>query len=135
MEVHVGRTPEVIETATLCIAVSGSVSLEMLYRRKPAVIVYRTGLMLSVLGRILRKCKYITLVNLLADEELYPEFIRLRSDEPRIAERVLQWLDDPHAYSECVAKLTRLRSQVAQPGACPRVAEILGSVTARRSSA
>src|SRR5207237_6832102 len=41
IEVHAGRTPEIIELAEACIAVSGSVSLELLYRRKPSVIVYR----------------------------------------------------------------------------------------------
>ena len=40
-EVHVGRTPEIIELAEACISVSGSVSLELMYRAKPTVIVYR----------------------------------------------------------------------------------------------
>src|SRR5205085_802062 len=42
VEFHVGRTPEVIETSDCCLMVSGSVSLEMLARRKPAVVIYRT---------------------------------------------------------------------------------------------
>ena len=41
VEVHVGRTPEIIELADACISVSGSVSLELMYRAKPTVIVYR----------------------------------------------------------------------------------------------
>ena len=127
--VHVGRTPEIIELAEACMAVSGSVSLEMLYRRKPAVIVYRGGRALHLLSRLLMTCKYITLVNLLADEELYPEFATVRRDEPQIAERVLKWLADPLAKAECVAKLTALRNRVAVPGACIRAAEFLGNVT------
>ena len=43
IDVHVGRTPEIIELADACVAVSGSVSLEIMYRAKPAVIVYRVG--------------------------------------------------------------------------------------------
>ena len=38
VEVHVGRTPEVIELADACLAVSGSVSLELMYRAKPTVV-------------------------------------------------------------------------------------------------
>jgi len=39
VEIHVGRTPEIIELAEACIAVSGSVSLELMYRAKPTVVV------------------------------------------------------------------------------------------------
>ena len=41
VEIHVGRTPELIDCATVCLACSGSVSLELLYRGKPTVIHYR----------------------------------------------------------------------------------------------
>src|SRR5262249_7491915 len=41
IEVHAGWTPEVIPLAHSCISVSGSVSLELLYRARPSVVVYR----------------------------------------------------------------------------------------------
>jgi lipid-A-disaccharide synthase len=41
IEVCVGRTPELIQLAEVCMAVSGSVSLELLYQTKPTVILYR----------------------------------------------------------------------------------------------
>ncbi len=127
--VHVGRTPEIIELAEACLAVSGSVGLEMLYRRKPAVVVYRVGRMFKFVARQFATCKYISLVNLLADEELYPEFILTRDDEPRIAEQILTWLDDPQVRSERVSRLTSLRNRVAVPGACQRAAEFLQNTT------
>src|SRR5262249_24956936 len=40
IDVHSGRTPEIIELADVCAAVSGSVGLELMYRAKPAVVVY-----------------------------------------------------------------------------------------------
>src|SRR5262249_42577567 len=43
IEPHTGRTPEILHLAKVCIAVSGSVSLELLYHGKPSVIVYRTS--------------------------------------------------------------------------------------------
>jgi lipid-A-disaccharide synthase len=136
ISVHVGRTPEIIELAEACIAVSGSVSLEMLYRRKPAVIVYRGGRVLRLLSQLLMTCKYITLVNLLADEELYPEFKTTRDDEPRIAEWILRWLNDPLAKAERIARLTALRNRVAMPGACARAADyVVQSCTSQRKAA
>ena len=41
VSVYVGRTPEIIRAADCCIAVSGSVSLELLANGCPAVIYYR----------------------------------------------------------------------------------------------
>src|SRR4051794_19840051 len=42
-DVIVAHTPELIAAADCCLACSGSVSLELLYHAKPAVIVYRLG--------------------------------------------------------------------------------------------
>lgn len=125
ISIHTGRTPEIIELAQACIAVSGSVSLELLWRRKPSVIVYRGGRLLKFLSDRLRTCRYITLVNLLAEDEIYPEFPTLLNDEPAIAQHVLRWLNDSVFQSECVARLTALRNRTADPGACDRAAAFL----------
>ena len=43
VEVFVRRTPELIHAADCCLAVSGSVSLELLYHAKPTAILYRSA--------------------------------------------------------------------------------------------
>ena len=40
IEVYLRRTPELIRAADCCLAVSGSVSLELLYHAKPTAILY-----------------------------------------------------------------------------------------------
>jgi lipid-A-disaccharide synthase len=69
VEVFAGRTPELIAAATCCLACSGSVSLELLYRAKPAVIVYRVGWATYQVMRHLVNVRYITLANLLASRQ------------------------------------------------------------------
>jgi lipid-A-disaccharide synthase len=125
VEVHVGRTPEVIELADACVAVSGSVSLELMYRAKPTVIVYRMGPVALWLARRLVKLPSFTLVNLLAGEELFPEIATARDESDRIAAHVLGWLNDPARYAELTARIAALRDRVAVPGACDRAAEYL----------
>ena len=125
VEVHVGRTPEVIELAEACIAVSGSVSLEMMYRAKPAAVVYRLGPVATwFLGRII-KAKYMALPNLLLDEELYPEFAGGGDYSDAIAGHILGWLNDPLRRNAVVNRLAALRARVAVPGACDRAAAFL----------
>jgi lipid-A-disaccharide synthase len=131
VEVHVGRTPEIIELAEACIAVSGSVGLEMMYRAKPAAIVYRLTRASAFLLRRLVKVKYMSLVNLMADAPLYPEFPTTRDESDAIAAQVLQWLDDPAKRAALVGQLEALRARVAVPGACARAAQFLSAAHAQ----
>jgi lipid-A-disaccharide synthase len=126
-EALVGHTPEVIALAHSCVAVSGSVGLELLYRQKPTVVVYRVGRLMWHVGHLLATCKYISLVNLLADRELFPEFPSYRCEAEAVAGHVLHWLNDPAAYQERCGELAELCRSVAEPGACERTARyVLG---------
>jgi lipid-A-disaccharide synthase len=133
IDAHVGRTAEIIQLAHSCLAVSGSVGLEMLLREKPAVVVYRVGRLDMWVGRMLMTAPYISLVNLLAERELYPEFLTVRCQSQAMAEHVLRWLNDGEAYKQIGAELANLKRQVAVPGACGRTAQfILDTLAARR---
>ena len=129
--VHVGRTPEIIELGTACIAVSGSVGLELLVRLKPTVVVYRVGRVFGFIARRMKRCEYVSLVNLLADEELFPEFAETADEHREIAERVIGWLERPAERDALVAKLRALRDRVAVPGAVERAAEFLADELSR----
>ncbi len=124
--VCVARTPEVIELAEACISVSGSVSLELMNKLKPTVIVYRLSWIALRVGRAFMHCKHITLVNLLAEREIYPEFLTDHSAAEGIAGRILDWLDHPAKVQEVREALQKVKDQVAVPGACKRAAEFLG---------
>lgn len=125
VELCVGRTPEIIELSHSCLAVSGSVSLELLHAAKPATIVYR-GPATGVLAyRLLCRVKHISLVNLLAERVLYPEHVTAGCPARKMAEEVLHWLNDDGAHRSLRHELKRLRERVARPGACDRAAEML----------
>jgi lipid-A-disaccharide synthase len=142
--VHVGRTPELIYLAEVCMAVSGSVSLELLHRAKPTVILYRVTLLDYFLQSILRKVKYVTLVNLLATDELFPRDRRLFDPRQKDADRVLfpeyvtcgdrseqiaahliHWLTDAGARQERIDDLAQLRAKVGHAGATNRAADYI----------
>jgi lipid-A-disaccharide synthase len=133
--VFVGRTPEIIELADVCVAVSGSVSLELMFRAKPTVIVYRMSPLSLWLARRLVKLQYFTLVNLLAGEELFPEIATSRDESDRIAGQLLRWLTDAGERQAAVARIAALRDRVAVPGACDRAAAFLLQAMAKRNAA
>jgi lipid-A-disaccharide synthase len=134
-----GRTPEIIHLSYSCIAVSGSVGLELLYRGKPSVIVYRVSRMLKRLVEPFVTIRYMSLVNLLADRELFPEFPSVHCEAEAAGNHILRWLDDPQQHEVVLRELAELRQRVVSTGACQRAAEYIcdilrGEVPARPSA-
>lgn len=143
IEVFVGRTPELMHLAHCCMSTSGSVSLELLYHTRPSVMLYRVRLPIFLLVRVvLARVKYMTLVNLLADdtamEKVYrgyneklpqyrnavlPEYPTWRDKSKQIARHINTWLEDDAAHLRCVARLRELKAEVAHGGASQRAAE------------
>jgi len=145
-EVFVAQTPELIAAADCCLACSGSVSLELLYHAKPAVIVYRVGWLTYQVVRRLVNVRYITLVNLLAsdcpfldgsgstpyglrpmdqEQPLYPEFPTWRDCSAEMAQHVVGWLNDEASRQRLISRLMALREQVAAGGASASAAEYI----------
>lgn len=122
---HFGKTPEVIEASEFCIAVSGSVSLELLWRKKPCVTIYHAAWFLYQLSKVLKKCPFISLINLLAQREVTPEFVHYRSRSRQIANVCQEWLDHPESLQKVVVELTQLKENWAIPGACERAGKLL----------
>ena len=86
------------------------------------------------IARRLVKLPSITLVNLLAGEELFPEIATSRDESDRVAPHVVGWLTDAARRAAAVGRLEALRDRVAVPGACDRAAEFLiAEVAGRRA--
>jgi lipid-A-disaccharide synthase len=134
IELHVGRTPEIIELSHSCVAVSGSVGLELLYRGKPTTVLYRISSLDLRVGRFFMKCPYISLVNLLAGEELFPEFLTTKCESAAISGHLLRWLEDEGAYRALRGRLAEIRQRVAEPGACERAARFVLDTLGKKTS-
>jgi lipid-A-disaccharide synthase len=124
----VGRTAEIIELGEVCLLVSGSVSLEVLARKTPAVVVYRINRGFYWLCRVIITCKYFSLPNLIANHPVMPEFAPVDDPRPAIAtmtDLLYRWLTDAGEYSRKTAELTRLRDEVATTGATVNAARAI----------
>ena len=145
---HVNRTPELMRCSTLCLACSGSVSLELLHYRKPTIIVYQLPRWLMVAQAFLLRTKFVTLVNLIAakdirkrtwgvydpdapadasDQEVavMPEYVTVGNPAAAVARRAIAWLKDPQRLADNVQQLDNLANEYARPGATDRAAEYI----------
>jgi len=128
IDLFLDATPEVIEACDCCLMVSGSVSLELLARRKPAVVMYRGTPLFLVLAGILVKCRYMTLPNLIAGEALMPEFPFLRPNGRAVRRMTAildEWLADPQAREQARQKIVDLADQIVEGGGVKKAAETL----------
>jgi lipid-A-disaccharide synthase len=122
IEVHAGRTPELIRLARVAWAVSGSVGLELMVEGLPSVVLYKVKRFDLWVARPFIKARYISLVNLLADAEVFPEHLTWRDVSGELVRWALAWLEDSEARAETTRSLDALRRRVAQPGASDRAA-------------
>jgi lipid-A-disaccharide synthase len=144
VEVMVDRTPELMKSATVCIACSGSVSMELLYHRKPSIIVFKIKRWAMLAQAVLLKTKFITLVNLIAtrdikkrtwgpynpdakgaEEVMMPEYLTTGNPSASMAQRAIIWLKDENARNAKIAELDVLASRFAIPGATNTAADYL----------
>jgi len=139
-----GRARELMDEAACAVAVSGSVSLELLAARLPAVIVYRVGGLAWVVQSWFRHARFITLVNLMASAEpigpvhpvlvpprgvppadpeaVYPEYLAVADPAPRAAAHVVEWLTDAASRRRVGARLAAVAAEVDRPGSADRAA-------------
>jgi lipid-A-disaccharide synthase len=149
VDVFVRRTPELIQAAECCLAVSGSVSLELLYQTRPSAILYWISPFAYWVQKHFRHTRYITLVNLLATDDvfpqdcaaydphspqdacvLFPEYLTCEDKSQALANHVLTWLTDRAENDRLRARLEELKRSVGHGGASRRatlyILEVLG---------
>jgi lipid-A-disaccharide synthase len=122
VEVFAARTAELIRLADVAWAVSGSVGLELMVEALPSVVLYKVRRFDLWVARHFIKSRYISLVNLLADAEVMPEYLTPVDVSDELARWAGTWLDDPSARAEASRRLAELRDRVAVPGASDRAA-------------
>jgi lipid-A-disaccharide synthase len=136
IQVSAGRTPELIRTADVAWAVSGSVGLELMVEALPTVVIYKLNRFDLWIARPFIKAKYISIVNLLADAELMPEYLTPHDVSAELAQWAAGWLADPRERALESARLAGLRDRVAVPGASERAADhIVQALTVQKGSA
>lgn len=137
LEYFTNSTSEVIESADCCLMVSGSISLELLARQTPGIVLYRVPTIGRFFSRFLMNCRFITLPNLIADQEVMPEFISNGNPEPdiqKIVSLLTEWVSKPEVIAAQKETLSRLAGHATTTGATVRTAELLLRMIDKKST-
>jgi lipid-A-disaccharide synthase len=123
--IRVGEAPALMQRAFVGIIASGSATLEAAYFRLPFALVYRVAWPTYVAGRIVVKVEYLGMPNVLADEEVVPEFIQHRARPKAIADTVTQLLNDAAARRKMISEFDTILPRLGQGGASDRAAQTI----------
>ena len=122
VELLAGRTFEIMKASRICIAVSGTATLELTWFRRPMVIVYRSNRWGKVVKRLVLKVDHIGLPNIIAGREIVPEHFLFDDDHTPVTRSALALLGDEGRWQRARADLDAVMEQLGAPGATRRAA-------------
>ncbi len=128
LEPQVGGLPEALREADLAIASTGTVTVECAYFGVPTVALYKSSWSDYEIGKRLIRVKHLAMPNLLANEELFPEFIQHAASARNLAHAALHLLQDEARRRQIKARLTEIVRSLGGPGASRRAAEAVLSL-------
>lgn len=115
-------TYNVINTADFVLTISGTSTLETAILGRPMAIIYKLPLLEYILARPLLRLKNIGLVNIVAGEEIVPEFLQLKARPENIANAAIDILTDETKYASIKNKLNLVKNTLYPDGASKKAA-------------
>ncbi len=127
LEIQAGNLPQALAGADAAIASTGTVTMECAFFGVPTVALYKTSWLNYEIARRIATVKWATMPNILANEEVYPEFIQNAATPENISRAALELLQDESRRTKIKSQLATIVSSLGEPGAARRAAAaILG---------
>jgi len=128
VKVQVGGLAEALAEADLAISKTGTITMECAFFGVPTVAIYIASGLTYQIGKRIIKVKSLTMPNLLAKEEVFPEFIQHAATPDNISHAALQLLQNQGRREQVRAKLAEIIASLGGPGASRRAAEAILAV-------
>ena len=130
-EYNVGYAISHLSRCALALVASGTASLECALVGIPQVVVYRVHPVTYFFGKRVVKVKYLSLINVMANEAVVPEFLQDRLEASAVAHEALELLNNPARREAMKRRVAQIVATLGEPGASQRAAEAILVETAR----
>ena len=128
IQCEVGNLPQALAQADVAIASTGTVTMECAFFGVPTVTLYKTSWSTYQIGKRIVKVKWLTMPNILADEEIFPEFVQNAATPENIAAAALELLQNETRRRQIKKHLAEVVSSLGGPGANDRAATAILSL-------
>ena len=127
VEIQAGTLPQALAQADVVISKTGTVTMECAFFGVPTVTLYKKPLLGLALSLGIITVKSLTMPNLLAGGEVFPEFLQKDATPENIAQAALELLENESRRQEIKSQLEKIVVSLGEPGASRRAATaILG---------
>jgi lipid-A-disaccharide synthase len=127
-EIQIGKLPDALAQADVAIASTGTVTMECAFFGVPTVTLYKTSWLTFQIGVRIVTVKSLTMPNLMAGEEVYPEFIQHFATPENISRAALELLQDESRRTKIKSQLAKIIFSLGEPGAAGRAATAILSL-------
>lgn len=128
LPIQIGDLSSALKTATVAIASTGTVTMECALFGVPTVTLYRTSWSTYQIGKRIVTVKSLTMPNLLADEEIFPEFIQEAATPENLSRAAVDLLTDENRRTTIRRRLSEIVSTLGGPGATVRAAKAVAGL-------
>lgn len=123
LEIQIGNLPEALFQTDIAIAKTGTVTMECAFFGVPTVTLYKGSWLNYQIARHLITVKTFTMPNLLANEEVYPEFLQNNLTAENLARAALDLLQNEDRRQKIKSQLAKVIASLGPPGAPTRAAD------------
>jgi lipid-A-disaccharide synthase len=125
VEIQVGDLPQALAGSDIAISKTGTITMECAFFGVPTVAFYKASWFTYQIGKRIVTVKSITMPNLLANQEVFPEFIQDMATPENIARAALELLQNESQRTQIKKRLAEVIASLGGPGATRRAAEAI----------
>ena len=127
-EIQTGNLLQALAEADAAIASTGTVTMECAFFGVPTVALYKTSWFNYEIAKRIATVKWATMPNILANEEVFPEFIQNAATPENISRAALELLQDESRRKKIKSQLATIVSSLGEPDATRRAAAAILSL-------
>lgn len=120
-----GGLAQALSESTIAIASTGTVTMECAYFGVPTIAIYKTSWSTYQIGKRIIQVKYLAMPNLLADEEVFPEFIQEDALPHPVSREAIALLKNPGRRDAIKRRLAEVVTSLGSEGATKRAAQFI----------
>lgn len=128
VEIQIGELPWALSESDVAVASTGTVTMECAFFGVPTVTLYKTSWLTYEIGKRIVTVKSLTMPNLMAGEEVYPEFIQKAATPENLAGAALELLQNAARREKIKSQLAKIIASLGEPGAPKRAAAAVMSL-------
>ena len=107
-----GKVDEILSSANIAIAASGTASLQIALHKKPMIIIYKGSWISYFIWKMVRLIPHVSLPNILLNENFVPEMLQHRATPNLLSEKVCKIINDKKYSKKLESKFNRLHKDL-----------------------